>query len=243
MNSDPLVAEIAGRASDDEATIALILVGSRGSGTPQEGDDYDFLRIVEDGSATHPPRWSPSDPRVSIVSLELAELQALAGEPGWWSYGLASGRVLIDKLLTVEELLARTGTLSEEDADGTVEAAYGAYLHALVRSLRSHVRGDVIGERLHAAASLTHLVTVLYALERRRAPFSDRLHADLATLDGQGWPSGYLAEAFREILTTGGPQAQREVQSRVEDLMEKRGVTLHRKWRTRIAEGDEPHDG
>jgi hypothetical protein len=126
--------------------------------------------------------------------------------------------------------LERIAAMPEERADAEAYEAYDAYLNAFVRSTRTWERGDELGARLHAAESVAYLVRALHALERRWPPYHDRLASQLRLLEPQGWEPGYLEETLLELVRTGDPALQRELESRVERLMESRGVLAHREW-------------
>ena len=93
----------------------------------------------------------------------------------------------------------------------------------MYRSLKAWRRGDELGGRLQAADSAMHLLRTLFSLERRWPPYYDRLGTQLAALDAQGWPPGYLREALLGLVRTGDPTLQQELAARVEALMRARG--------------------
>jgi hypothetical protein len=55
--------------------------------------------------------------------------------------------------------------------------------------------------RVAAIVAHGHLVRVLFALERRWQPYHDGLLSQLAILDRQGWPPGYLADTLLSDCT------------------------------------------
>jgi hypothetical protein len=107
---------------------------------------------------------------------------------------------------------------------------YDTYLNGFVRSARAWEKGDELGGRLHAAESLVYLVRALFGLERRWAPYHDRLRPELGALNSQGWEPGYLERSLLEIARTGDPRSQVELHDRVEPLMEERGILAHHFW-------------
>ena len=100
---------------------------------------------------------------------------------------------------------------------------YDAYLNSFYRSMKCWRRGDELAGRIEAAESLMHLMRTLFALERRYAPYPNRLRAQLPLLEGQGWSPGYLEDALWKIVGTGSPVVQQEVERRVENPMRSRG--------------------
>lgn len=85
----------------------------------------------------------------------------------------------------------------------------------------------------------------LFGLERRWAPYHDRLRPELNALESQGWEPGYLERTFLEIARTGDRRTQVELLDRVETLMEQRGVLAHHHWngqleRAKVSARSEP---
>src|SRR5204863_8210567 len=117
------------------------------------------------------------------------------------------------------------GEQAGERARSDLPGHYDSYLNAWIRSLKAWRRGDDLGGRLHAADSALWLVKTLFALEARWPPYLDRLEPELPGLEqAQGWPAGYLGRVLRELLQTGDPRLQQEIEARVEELMRSRGI-------------------
>jgi hypothetical protein len=230
---DPVLDALLAEAADDPGTLGLLLTGSRSAGLEDERSDYDIIWLLTD--AAHDER-KPAEAVLRFPGHPPAEIfytcprDFAAAEPGWWTYGNASGRVLLDKTGALAEALARIGTMPEDLARAEAYDAYDGYLNAFVRSTRAHERGDELGARIHAAESVAFLARALYALERRWTPYHDRLRPRLPELAGQGWAAGELEDAFLAIVRTADPAEQRRLQARVEPLMESRGVLAHREW-------------
>ena len=99
--------------------------------------------------------------------------------------------------------------------------------NAFYRSLKAWRRGNELGGRLQAAESVMHLVRVLFALERRRTPYYDRLVWQLDRLDTQGWPAGYLRDTLLQLVQTGDPRLQQKLELQVETLLRARGFEVN----------------
>jgi hypothetical protein len=135
--------------------------------------------------------------------------------------------VLYDKTGHVTEVVRAMGTISEERAHTDVLNWFDAYINAFYRSLKAWRRGNELGGQLQAAESVMHLVRVLFALERRRPPYHDRLVWQLDTLDIQGWPPGYLRHVLLQLVQTGDPRLQQELELHVETLLRARGFEVN----------------
>jgi hypothetical protein len=153
-----------------------------------------------------------------------AQLRLLAERPAWPTGTYETARILLDRTGELAELVARIGESGGVAAAARVREEYDAYLNSWVRSLKAWRRGDELGGRLHAAASVYSLLWVLFGLERRWPPYHDQLEARLAELeDAQGWEPGELRASILELLTTGAPAAQQRLEARVEALLRSRG--------------------
>jgi hypothetical protein len=107
-----------------------------------------------------------------------------------------------------------------------VLAWFDAYLNAFYRSLKAWRRGNELGARLQAAESAMHVVRVLFALERCWPPYHDRLATQLERLSSQGWEPGYLEATLLQLVRTGDPNLQQELEGRVEALVRGRGYDV-----------------
>jgi predicted nucleotidyltransferase len=225
---DRVLEALAREASEDADSLGLVVTGSRAAGTEDEHSDYDVVWVLTDdaferlfpGDARARAERSFRDaPHADIVYSCPRLLAAVAAEPGWWTPGYASARVLLDKTGEVAEALRRIAERPAESASAEVFEAYDAYLNSFVRSLRAWQKGDELGARLHAAESAVYLVRALFALERRWPPYHDHLHRELGLLAAQGWEPGFLEVGVLELARGGEPAAQQRLQARVEALM------------------------
>jgi Nucleotidyltransferase domain len=234
MPMHDVLAELAAEVEADARSLALMLHGSRAIGDARPDSDYDLIRIVTDeayeereaAGTLFERRELPSAPKVDVLYQSPGRLSWLAENPGWWTATYARARVIVDKTGEIEArvhaIVERAGELAFEN----VAQAYDSYLNSFVRSLKSWRRGDNLGGRLHAAQSARYLLAALFGLERSWMPYFDSLDATLPAIEtAQGWEDGFLRTALLELLETGDPAFQQQLEARVEDLFAGRGVS------------------
>ncbi len=229
--NDPLLQPLLLEASGDPGTVGVIIHGSRGAGVGDRQSDYDLIWVLTDeGYDRRVATGLPLEETTKYQGRKLTEisytcLRRLAGPstPDWIIQGLATARVLLDKTGEVARTLDTLVTIPREKARAEVAEMFDGYLNGFYRSMKAARRGNELGARLQAAESLMYLVRTLFALERRRPPFHDRLATALDTLDQQGWASGELSELFLVILRTAEPERQKTLEARVESLLRERG--------------------
>lgn len=234
-NSDPVLQPLIALARASPEIDGLILSGSRGAGVHDAESDYDIEWVLSDQAYTERiihreslrlPHY-PQRPWLDGVYTSCETLKQIATEASWPVGGYLTAQVLYDKTGQVTKLVQAIGTLSEEQAQRDVLNWFDAYINAFYRSLKAWRRGNEIGGRLQAAESIMHLVRVLFALERRRAPYHDRLAWQLDALDAQGWEPNELRETFLYLLESGDPRRQQELELRIENLLRARGFEVN----------------
>jgi hypothetical protein len=219
-------------AWDDPDTIGVTLTGSRGAGIGDAESDYDLVWVLSD--AAYDRRKERADSLDFFACTEgrrtvdghyscPRELHRLAANPGWWTAGYVSSRMLLDKSGEVTHALHAIATMPKETAHAQVETAYDGYLNGFYRSMKAARCGNELGARLQAAESLTYLARTLFSLDRRWPPYYDRLLHQLDTLGGQGWAPGELRERFLGILRTADPEQQAALEIKVAALLATRG--------------------
>ena len=219
MTMDELLREV----EADPATLGLVLHGSRAGGAERPGSDYDLVRVVTDEEYERGPVHVKTG-EVDVLLQTPERLRRLADAPDWYTSALLTARVLVDKTGEVAELVRAIVDAANEAAYAAVPSAYDGYLNSWVRSLKAWRKGDELGGRLHAAQSSVYLVRALFGLEHRWAPYLDQLDPALPEIErAQGWEDGYLRAALLRLLGDGEPAFQRELEARVEALMDARG--------------------
>ncbi len=228
---DPVLLPLLSLVRADLESEGLLLSGSRGAGVHDQESDYDLEWVLTDtasdqrrerGEPLH-LRHHPLDSRLDVSFTCLRELAAIAARASWELPAYTTAIILYDRAGRLSDCLEAMLTILPQRADADVLGWFDAYLNAFYRSLKAWRRGNVLGAQLQASESVMHLVRVLFALERRWPPYHDRLSTQLATLEGQGWPPGYLATALLQVVQTGNPTLQQELEGHVEALLRTRG--------------------
>jgi predicted nucleotidyltransferase len=226
--SDPILDGLLREAGADPVVLGVLLLGSRAAGREDAESDYDVFLVLTE--AAYEAKSSGDKRNVDGVVVEIgytsaADLERVRTEPSWWTPGFARARVLLDKTGGVAALVAHIAAMPEERAAEEIRASYDAYLNSFVRSLKAWRRGDELAGRFEAYEAVRHLVRALFALERRWAPYPTGLVEELPSLEEmQGWDPGYLAGTIVELLRSGGPVLQQELEARVEPLMRRHGA-------------------
>ena len=217
--SDRVLTAVVERAAADPATVGVLLKGS-----PVDAEsDYDLVWILTDAACDRRDPLHVREPPLDIAYSSPQRLRDAAASPGWWSAGLARTRVLFDRSGEATELASALAEMTPELARAQTPEWFDGYLNSYYRSLKAWRRGDELAGRIEAAESVIWLVRTLFGLERRHAPYPNALARELPQLEPQGWPPGYLAEMLLEIVSTGSPTAQQELERRVETLLRERG--------------------
>ncbi len=231
---DPILVPLLAAIHADPDAEGLLLSGSRGVGVHDHESDYDLEWVLADtafdqrqsrGEPLH-MRHHPIDSRLDVSYTCIRELRALAARASWELPAYTTAVVLYDSHGHLTSLLQEMIFVPTDRASADVVGWFDAYLNAFYRSLKAWRRGNVLGAQLQASESVMHLIRVLFALEQRWPPYHDRLLAQIATLDAQGWPSGYLATTLLQIVQTGNPTLQQELEGHVESLVRRRGFTV-----------------
>jgi hypothetical protein len=223
--------EVVAEVTADPESIGLILHGSRAAGVDGPESDYDLLRVVTDESlAARVEReqlreWRPGPPKADIAYTSPERLRARATATDGYTPMFVNARVVADTdgqvAALVTAIVGNAGARAWDDLD----ELYDGYLNCFFRSLKAWRRGDELGGRMQAAHSCLCLVSLLFAAERRQAPYHDQLREPLRELElEQGWDEGYLAETLTRVLATGDPTLQQELEARVEALFDARGI-------------------
>jgi hypothetical protein len=230
-DDDPILAEVVRDAQADPASVGLLVTGSRAEGWADAESDYDLIQILTDeerdrreraGDELHVKRLRGTAV-LDIVYSSVSRLRETAATPGWWSPGFAGSKVLLAKTDDILEVHRALTTMDETTAQAQVREQFDGYLNGYYRSLKAWRRGDELAGRIEAAESVMYLVRTLFALERTWAPYPKRLRARLRELEPQGWEPGYLEDRLRDIVSTGDPTAQQQLERRAQALIRARG--------------------
>ncbi len=234
---DPFLATLVEEVRADPESLGLLLHGSRATGRHREDSDYDLIRVLTDeayatrkAEGTLLERSPPGQtPRTDTLHQSPARLRWIADHPDWYTATYTSALVVFDRTGEVGDLRERIVRAAGETARAQIAAAYDDYLNSFVRSIKAARRGDDLGRRLHAAESARGLIKSLYGLEGKWPPYHDMLADSLADIEtAQDWPRGYLRDALLRLTRDGDPTFQQELEARVENLMDARGI--HHEW-------------
>lgn len=210
--------ELLARARADPRIVGLFLGGSRGKGANVRPDsDYD-VRVVlatEDEEAFR----DYDTPRGVPVEVAVTTVEKLQNIQEWDRYTLTHTKALIDKTGEIQQLLDQKGRLAEAEAGPRARGALDAYMNSLYRSLKR----PGLAARIHAAESVGHLLTTLFALEGRVRPFHDYLAWELENHPLEGWPADWLLGHIERVLD-GGADEQRALFREVEPHVRARGL-------------------
>jgi Nucleotidyltransferase domain len=217
----------------DDTTVGLLLHGSRALGFERQDSDYDLICIVSDDcyerrkatGALLERRVLIDGSKADLLYQSPLHLRELAERPDWYTATYISARLLLDKTGQLSELVAVITDAASDAAAARVSDEYDDYLNFWVRSIKAWRRGDELGGRLHAAASVYPLLRTLFGLERQWPPYHDQLETRLPELERlQGWSPGELRAQVVALLDSGSPDVQQRLQAQVEMLLRSRGI-------------------
>lgn len=224
--SDPVLDELAREAAADDATVGLILHGSRGAGVARNDSDYDLISVVRDD--VYEQRRADErlleverrgQARVDRLFQSPARLAWIAEHPDWYTSTYLNVDVVVDKGAVVASALDSIRAAAHERAAARLADYYDAYLTAYSRSLKCWRRGDVLGGRLNAADSANHLVRVLFSAAGQWAPYLDYVNRALPSLEAAlGMPAAMISESLVRLLDRGDPAHQQRLEHQVSAL-------------------------
>lgn len=205
-------------ASADTAVVGLVLKGSRAhEGMTTEHSDHDLYVVLADGVPTALTGFAGHRTReLDLVLLTLDEFRA-AGMPGFERYALARAQVVLDRLDgDIARILAAKARLTADEASRAAAQWLDAYANSLYRSLKNDRDGHGLAARLDAADSISHLLELLFSLDRRPRPYNKYLEWELARHPLPGWDTDALLEAVERVSGSGDVSAQRRLFAQVE---------------------------
>jgi hypothetical protein len=217
-NSDLTYDDFLDIARADPAVLALVLIGSHAhEGLATHHSDHDLWVVLDDDAATDLTDFSGHrTAELDLVVVRLAEFKA-AGMPGFMRYGLARGKVVLDRLGGgVAEILAAKARLGEAEAFTAAGEWLDSYANSLYRSVKNARDGHRLASRLDAAESMGYLLETLFALDRRPRPYNKYLEWELRHEPLPGWNTEHLLATIGHITATGSVEAQRALFAEVE---------------------------
>ncbi|MEU1012294.1 hypothetical protein [Streptomyces sp. NPDC005890] len=205
-------------AAADCAVVGLVLKGSRahdGMTTPHS--DHDLYVVIADDATTDLIRLrGHRTADLDLVIVSLTEFRA-AGMPGFERYALARAKVVLDRLDGgIARVLADKARLDADEAFHDAGGWLDAYANSLYRSVKNHRDGQSLAARLDAADSISFLLELLFALDRRPRPYNKYLQWELGRHPLPGWDTDVLLRAVDRISATGDVLLQRHLFTLVE---------------------------
>ncbi|MES4908457.1 MULTISPECIES: hypothetical protein [unclassified Streptomyces] len=148
-----------------------------------------------------------------VMPLSAFRRYALPGDPAQMDrYALLHARVVLDRLdggTGIARLLTEKTTVGADEARTAADRWLDAYVNSCYRSLKNHRDGHLLAAHLDAADSIGYALESIFALRRRLRPFNKFLEWELARWPLEGWDTGDLLTAVRQITATGDAAAQR----------------------------------
>ena len=218
---DPVLEHVRRTATDDPATLGVLLIGSRSTGAARPDSDYDVVWILTDDELASRAERHVKSGRLDIAFTSPARLAEHARDPGWFTAALLGARVVVDKTGDVSRAVSAIRAAAEARARGRVAEDYDAYLNSFVRSLKAWRRGDELGGRLHASESMTALVRTLCGVLGRWPPYHDDLGRVVVELER--YLTLVFADELRRVVASGDPSSQQRLEAGVEAFMSSRG--------------------
>jgi hypothetical protein len=204
--------------------VGVVLDGSRGAGVPEfvtPKSDYDVYIVLREASDRYPFTYGS---RIEMISQPLDEFRT-HGLPGsgseWNRPTFLHARVEVDKLDgEIRRLVDEKAQLRPDEARTIAVEALDSYINMLLRSLRNGEAGRLVAARLDATESIPHLLTALFAFDRRVRPFNKWLEYQVAR---EPLPLPDIPARVDALVRRPTPAAQRRLFRDVERLCRDQG--------------------
>jgi len=216
-------------ARQDPNIVGLILTGSRAAGPVTRFSDYDVRVIVKDRVVNRYTRRFPR--RSSGLDVAVGGERGFAGHAAlgspmeWDGYAFAHAKVLLDRSGRIARLSKEKGRVPRALLRKYVSRNLDGYINAVYRSLKAHRDRNLLASHLEASQSLPLLLNVLFGVEGRRTPYAKYLEWELAMFPLLRLPLSktVFLRRFHQVLSTGGPGAQRALFVAVERSLRRSG--------------------
>jgi hypothetical protein len=209
-------AELLSRIADDPAVVGLVLKGSHAhDGMATQYSDRDVYVVLAEGadselSGLHGHRSAELDVVVATVD----QFRDLDGHE---RYALSRAHVVIDRLDGgIAEIVGAKGLRDRAEASAAAAGWLDAYANSLYRSVKNARDGNPLAAHLDAADSMSFLLELLFALDRRPRPYNKYLEWELERFPLPGWATSLLLEQIGLIAGTGDADLQRSLFAQVE---------------------------
>ncbi|OKI88060.1 hypothetical protein AMK11_07680 [Streptomyces sp. CB02414] len=212
-----------GQASSVPAILGLVLKGSHAhEGMVTVRSDHDVYAIVSDEQEAALAGFG--DCRTADLDLVVTTVEGFRQLDGLERYGIARGRVLLDRLDgEIASIVAAKGRLEAEEASRAAAAWLDAYANSHYRSVKNARDGQPLAAHLDAADSIGFLLEFLFALDRRPRPYNKYLTWELERFPLPRWDASELLATIGRIAAHGDAGLQRQLFGQVEAVAREAG--------------------
>jgi hypothetical protein len=195
-------------AESEPRIVGVVVTGSRGRNAfVHARSDWDLRIAVQNGEEAFAETLGT--PHGSVVEVAATTLERFQSWPSWDRYSFAHASIPVDKLEgAFAHLVDALGTLAPDEASIIAREALGAYSNSLYRSLNNAELNLDLAARLDAGASVSALLTALFAFERRVRPFNKYLTWELEAYPLDEWGSADLVTLVADALTGSASSAR-----------------------------------
>lgn len=215
--------------ADDRSVAGLILHGSRSiEGMARTDSDYDLLALV-DGDAPAAPRPWDGAANLDVWEIPLSgwARHAMPGDRYAWNRcAMVHAKLLYQRPDTnVAAQLDRKRRLRDDEAAELADAALDEYVNDCYRSLKNHRDERRLEARLDAAASVSPLLTAVFAMHHRVRPYNRYLlwELDREPLADDELAAERLLPRLQRLLRDGDAGTQRQLVAQVEIVARRHG--------------------
>jgi hypothetical protein len=219
------------RLQSDSDVLGYFLTGSRGKGFAAEGSDYDVVIVVEDSARDaarnrYPLRYHRKIDCIVHSIGEFRKYGSLGSSQAWDRYSFAHLNVEFDTTGEIQRLVDEKGALPPSQRSAFLADRLDTYINAVYRSIKGSARQDPLAARLEGAGSIDPLLSVIFGLEGRHAPFLGYLECELRSYPLGSFPLSpeQLLEALVSILSTDGVAAQQKLLRVLDRLCRREGL-------------------
>ncbi len=216
-------ASMTAQAATVPGILGLVLKGSHAhEGMVTEHSDHDVYAIVSDEQEAALAGFA--DCRTADLDLVVTTVEGFRRLDGLERYGIARGRVLLDRLDgEIASIVAAKGRLEAEEASRAAAAWLDAYSNSHYRSVKNARDGHPLAAHLDAGDSIGFLLDFLFALDRRPRPYNKYLTWELERFPLPGWDAPELLATIGRIAAHGDRDLQRQMFGQVEAVAREAG--------------------
>lgn len=219
------------RFRSDADVLGAFLSGSRGKGFATDHSDYDVVIVVRDGAlkqceARYPFRCA-ANIDCTLHDLTGFRNHAAYGSPDAWNrYDFAHVELLFDRTGELPRFIDDKGRIPEAHRNELLRESLDAYVNGVYRSLKCLRNANILGAKLEAAVSVSALLTFLFALEGRHAPFPGYLERELRQYPLEHLPLSpdTLLSLIDHVLVSANSKAQQALLKIVDSLARDAGL-------------------